>query len=77
MESMIKGLTANQKLAYRDDIPLNNYAPYTSGLTQSFDRINKDINSRMASRMGPRDINTLTDREYDRLIGLLNRLAAN
>ena len=68
-----KGLVNN--LVYQDDIPLNNYGQYNSSLVKGFHSLNQTTNSRMGNRLGGRDINTLTDREYDRLVSLLNRLA--
>ncbi len=75
MNSYLKNQDMKEKIAYRDDIPASDFAPYNKALTQSFHSLNQGMNDKLGARLGPRNINSLTDREYDRLVSMLNRLA--
>lgn len=75
MYSGLANTQVGKNLKYEDPVPVNANANYNKGLIQGFHRMNQDMNGKLAGRLGFRDINTLADNEYNRLVNLLNRLA--
>lgn len=71
----------SQKLSESDVAYTDRNAPSSLGfvnkaMSRSYGQHAETLNAQARSRNGPRNINTLTDNEFSRLLNTLNRIAS-
>jgi len=76
----IESLMNSQKLTVGDVAYVDRNAPSSLGfvnkaMARSYGQHTESLNSQSRSRNGPRNINTLTDMEFSRLLNTLNRIS--
>lgn len=74
MESLVRDMKV-EDLEYRNPYPPTVYGRYNRQLAEGFGHAAEEVNAGVRSRSGPRNINSITDTEFSRLLNILTKIA--